>query len=143
MTFAYPEQAQGPETIGRSLQTSSVWVLKRRLSDASTTRRLEGRASTLEDQTAQGENRDGGHSSRQDRSIGTVHALKMRAGRVFLVYLLIGALLGVVIGLLRKLTGIDSGLVGGAIIGGGLVALGPILNLLARSGHVPWLVQHD
>lgn len=68
--------------------------------------------------------------------------VKLAVGRVFLIYLLVGALLGVLSASVQIWLGIRSSFLGGAIVGV-LVLLAPILNWLARSGYAPWLVRQE
>jgi hypothetical protein len=69
--------------------------------------------------------------------------LKLRFGRVLLIYVVFGSLLGISAAWLHKCTSIPSEYIGGAVTGGGVVLLGVVLNWLVRSGYAPWLVRHE
>jgi hypothetical protein len=68
---------------------------------------------------------------------------KLYMGRVILVYLIAGGCLGCVSGIFNRWFGFSHSAFGGAIVGGGLVLLAPVINWLVRTERANWLVRSE
>jgi ribose/xylose/arabinose/galactoside ABC-type transport system permease subunit len=66
--------------------------------------------------------------------------IKMHFGRVLLVYILIGAILGASSGMMQRWFGLPS-FIGPFLTSGAVVMTAPVLNFLVRRGKVPWLLR--